>query len=183
MDRAIVFERLKKFEGSIPHMYRCTGGPVTIGIGHSMPGSRAAAKLSWMVGGAAASASVVEADFRKVAAAAKGLVASKYAPLTTCRMDNATIERLAFEDIESFEKKLQAALPNWSNYPEAAQQALFDMAFNLGVGGLKKFRKMLKAVDEGDWETAAAECHRRGIGEDRNRETMELFRSLAVRET
>lgn len=34
---------------------------------------------------------------------------------------------------------------------------LIDMAFNLGVAGLMKFKKMLAAVDRQDWETAANE--------------------------
>jgi hypothetical protein len=39
---------------------------------------------------------------------------------------------------------------------------------------------MLAAVDAGEWETAAAECHRRGINEDRNQQTAALFRQAAL---
>lgn len=35
--------------------------------------------------------------------------------------------------------------------------ALLDMAFNLGEGGLKRFSKMIAAVKNRDWETAADE--------------------------
>ena len=71
--------------------------------------------------------------------------------------------------------KVAAALPKWNTYAEPAQEALFDMAFNLGLGGLKKFPHMLRAVDAGDWATAAAQCHREGISEERNRATAALF--------
>ena len=77
--------------------------------------------------------------------------------------------------MESFENQLAAALPKWHTYPEPVQEALFDMAFNLGLGGLKKFTTLLHAVNTGDWATAAAQCHRIGISEERNRATAALF--------
>jgi lysozyme len=95
-------------------------------------------------------------------------------------MANSDIDALLAADIASFEGQLAAELPNWNSYPEPAQEALFDMAFNLGLNGLKKFPSMLAAVDAGEWETAAAECHRRGINEDRNQQTAALFRQAAL---
>src|SRR5205807_1406002 len=99
--------------------------------------------------------------------------------LTTCRMNNAAIDALTAADIDLFTAQLKAVLPNWETYPEPAQAALFDMAYNLGIGGLKKFPHMLAAVDAADWDTAAKECHRNGIGDARNAETAALFRQLA----
>jgi GH24 family phage-related lysozyme (muramidase) len=175
MDRTAALERLKKFEGCVPHMYRCTGGEVTIGIGHALPTASDAAKLMWQIADRAATASEIGTDFEKVRSAELGMLASRYAPLTTCRMADDAIAQLAAADIESFEARLAAALPRWNSYPEPAQQALFDMAFNLGIGGLLKFRRLQRAVDAGDWDTASRECHRMGIAEARNRETAELF--------
>ena len=60
--------------------------------------------------------------------------------------------------------------------PPCVQAALFDMAFNLGIGGLQKFKKLIAACDQAQWENAARECHRQGIGESRNLETATLFR-------
>ena len=37
------------------------------------------------------------------------------------------------------------------------QKVLIDMAFNLGIKGLLKFRKMIKAIEERDYVRAAAE--------------------------
>jgi len=37
------------------------------------------------------------------------------------------------------------------------QGVLFDMAFNLGIHGLLKFKKMLNALSEGDYQRAANE--------------------------
>src|ERR1035437_9519766 len=36
MDASLVIPRLESFEGRVPYMYRCTGGKVTIGIGHAI---------------------------------------------------------------------------------------------------------------------------------------------------
>jgi GH24 family phage-related lysozyme (muramidase) len=177
MDYAAVIARLKKFEGCIPHMYVCTGGEVTIGVGHAIPSSTEAAKLPWQVGGAPATPAQAAADFLKAAAAQKGMVASAYAGLTLCRMVDDGIQALVAADVQKFEAQLAATLPRWNAYPAPVQEALFDMAFNLGLGGLKKFPTMLKAIDAGDWATAAAQSHRQGIGEARNQEIAALLRS------
>lgn len=39
----------------------------------------------------------------------------------------------------------------------ARQEALTNMAFNLGAGGMRKFKKMNKAIEAGDWDAAARE--------------------------
>ena len=122
---------------------------------------------------------LIAADFARVAAADKGLPAVHYQSLTQCRLSDESIDALLLADIEAFEKNLTARLPAWQGYPEPVQQALFDMAYNLGVGGLLKFRKLLAACASGDWETAATECRRAGIGDSRNQETAALFRQAA----
>ncbi|HEY7392294.1 MAG TPA: hypothetical protein VH640_27495, partial [Bryobacteraceae bacterium] len=83
---------------------------------------------------------------------------------------------LATADIERFQEALTKTFPQWSTFPEPAQEALFDMAFNLGIAGLHKFPKLLAGVNSQNWEIAAAECQRQGISEARNQETASLFR-------
>jgi GH24 family phage-related lysozyme (muramidase) len=176
MDTKLILARLEKFEGRIRHMYVCTGGEVTIGIGHAIQSSNDAAQLSWMMNGRAAVADEIRADYAKVAAAPKGLAANGYASLSTVPMDDANIDALAAADVVRFSSDVAAALPNWDRYPACVQAALFDMAFNLGIGGLQKFKNLIAACDRGDWEAAAKECHRQGIAESRNQETAALFR-------
>ncbi|MGA7236071.1 MAG: hypothetical protein WBY44_10350 [Bryobacteraceae bacterium] len=176
MNCASAAERLKKFEGSTSYMYRCAGGEVTVGVGHAIFDAGRALRLPWS--GAPAS-NLVTSDFARVAAAGIGCAAAHYQGLTQCRMSDEAIDALLLADIEAFGKNLTASLPAWQGYPEPAQQALFDMAYNLGVGGLLKFRKLLAACAASDWETAATECHRAGIADSRNRETAELFRQAA----
>jgi GH24 family phage-related lysozyme (muramidase) len=173
MNRDAVTQRLKEFEGSTPHMYRCTGGEVTIGIGHAIQTVEDAAKLTWTA------PDTVAADYAKVAAAPIGNAAGFYQNLSTCRMGDAGITRLCGLDIDRFEAELKTALPKWDTYPEPAQEALFDMGFNLGVAGLLKFKNMLAAVDRGDWPAASRESHRTGIQESRNQAIAGLFLKAA----
>ena len=49
MDSALVISRLENFEGRVPHMYRCTGGKVTIGIGHAIETRADALNLTWSI--------------------------------------------------------------------------------------------------------------------------------------
>ena len=172
MDTAGVLARLERFEGRIPHMYRCTGGEVTIGSGHAIMTPADALQLAWET-----AADQVAAGYAAVAAAPKGLVASHYAALSVCRMNNAAIDQLAVADIARFTAQLRANLPNWDRYPAPAQAALFDMAYNLGIGGLRKFHNMLAAVDAGNWQLAAQESRRNGIGDARNQEIAALFQA------
>jgi GH24 family phage-related lysozyme (muramidase) len=175
MDQSAVIARLKQFEGCINYMYRCTGGEVTIGIGHALATAASASSLTWQISGAPALLGQVQSDYQAVAAAPVGQVATAYQHLTQCRMAEADAEALVAADVNAFEAQLLKVLPNWNSFPGPVQEALFDMAFNLGLGGLSKFPTLLRAVNEGDWATAAAQCHRRGIQDARNQATAALF--------
>ena len=48
--------------------------------------------------------------------------------------------------------------PTFYECTENRQIALVNMAFNLGKTRLRKFRKMIDAVNSGDWELAASEA-------------------------
>jgi lysozyme len=53
---------------------------------------------------------------------------------------------------------LDRALPFWRRMPEDAQQALANMAFQLGLPRLLRFVKMIDALEAGDFDRAADEC-------------------------
>ena len=108
MNQASVIARLKQFEGCVNYMYKCTGGEVTIGIGHALQTAADAARLSWQINSAPASAERVRSDYEAVAATPKGPVAGAYAHLTLCRM--------AVEDAVILAKELALA-SNLSDYP------------------------------------------------------------------
>lgn len=48
-------------------------------------------------------------------------------------------------------------LPKYSSLSEPRKAVLMNMAFNLGIVGLKRFKKMFAAIEENDFDTAADE--------------------------
>lgn len=58
-------------------------------------------------------------------------------------------------DITDFWARLLAALPWLADAPEPVQEALLNMAFNLGVEGLLDFRQTLALIRTGDYAGAA----------------------------
>ena len=43
----------------------------------------------------------------------------------------------------------------WNTLPVNKKVPLIDMAYNLGIGKMKKFRRMIAAVKKGDWKEAS----------------------------
>lgn len=74
-------------------------------------------------------------------------------------------DTLTDEQIDSlFEKSLgrakadaEAYLEDLDTYPKAIQEALIEMAFQMGGGALSEFKKTKKYLQERDWEKAADE--------------------------
>ena len=48
--------------------------------------------------------------------------------------------------------------PAWADQPEEVQNALVNMAYQMGVNGLMGFKRMLAALERGERETAASEA-------------------------
>lgn len=72
-------------------------------------------------------------------------------------ISSATAEFILKEDLERAERAVKNSLPWWWKLADARQFVLVDMAFNMGLAGLKGFKKMLAAVEQGDYQTAAKE--------------------------
>ena len=64
---------------------------------------------------------------------------------------------LAKNDVQIVEKELLAAHPCVAELDAVRQLVLVDMAFNMGVPRLRKFKKMWEAVHEKNFPTAAKE--------------------------
>ncbi|CAM3873638.1 Phage lysozyme [Vibrio aerogenes CECT 7868] len=60
-------------------------------------------------------------------------------------------------DLQSVYQQVNDALPWCQALPECQQIVLMNMAFNLGMGGLLKFKRMLAALEAGDTAQAATE--------------------------
>jgi lysozyme len=99
-------EMLIRHEGLRLRPYRCTGGKLTIGVGHNLD-------------------------------------------------DNGITHEIAMlllqQDIANTLEELHAAYPWIVNMSVVRQDALADMAFNLGLPRLRQFTKTLKALSIGDY--------------------------------
>jgi len=58
-----------------------------------------------------------------------------------------------------FDKAFLQAQELWEDYhlPHTAQEIIIEMVFQLGMGGVSKFRKMWEALKDRDFEEAAAQ--------------------------
>lgn len=66
-------------------------------------------------------------------------------------------EQMLFNDIEDITTRLSHRLPVFHKLTPTRKDALVNMAFNLGVAGLLKFKKMIAALEADDYNLAAAE--------------------------
>ena len=181
-DHSSLKQMLVENEGRIPYMYLDTVGRVTLAIGHMIPLVTAAQKLTLRVRGSGAPATPeqIASEFNQVQSQEPGRAAEHYRQFTLLEMADDAIDQLLDADIAAMEAGVKQRFAKWDSFPEPAQDALLDMAFNLGVAGLvSKFPKLKAAADAQDWNTCAAQCRRIGISDDRNQKTKNLFLQAA----
>jgi lysozyme len=65
------------------------------------------------------------------------------------------IRLLLANDIEAVRRALDQRVPWWRELSDVRRKVLIDMAFNLGVQGLMKFRNTMASVQAGDYARAA----------------------------
>ncbi len=74
------------------------------------------------------------------------------------RISQDEAELLLENDIARVIDGLDRLVPWWNTLPAPARRALANMAFQLGLNGVSRFRKMLAALERQDFETAAREA-------------------------
>ncbi|WP_210395628.1 glycoside hydrolase family protein [Motiliproteus sediminis] len=178
MNREQLKQDIRTHEGVINHLYQDTRGNATIGVGQLVPDAAYARTLPLVHrdNRQPASGEEIDAEYARVMAEPPAMVASRYRSATELILPDDEIDKVLDQRVDEFMAGLSRHLPGFEQFPEGAQQALLDMAFNLGVGGLtRKFPKLMRAAKQQDWQTCAAECSRRGIGDQRNAATRALF--------
>ncbi len=170
--------RLRQHEGVVPHLYLDTLGLVTCGVGHLIPSPDAMAGIEMVrKDGTAATPEEKIAEWNLVKGLKAAMLPKYYEDRTTLRMTPAAIDGLQDADVAGFRSSLAHRLSGFSEFPAPAQEALLDMAFQLGAGGLmSKFPHLALAAKARDWQACAEQCHRAGIQEWRNTATADLFR-------
>ena len=61
-------------------------------------------------------------------------------------------------DIDRVTKECEKKIPIWDRLDDERKYALLDMVFQMGIGGVLNFKKMLAAMGVGNWKEAAVQC-------------------------
>ena len=72
-------------------------------------------------------------------------------------LSNDEIDYLLDNDIKAKTREVLLALPWMPRLSEPRQAVLIGMAFQMGIGGLLKFKRMLGSVEDGQYGEAAME--------------------------
>ena len=136
---------LTKHEGVRDEVYRCTSGCRTIGIGHNLEGKLSEAEIAALEQNGATEEQI-QKWFCADIAAAENQVLALYG-------DSEWYQRLS----------------------ENRKLILVDMCFNLGPKGLPKFKRMMAALERGDFDEASAEM----LDSDWRKQTMNRAYRLA----
>ena len=174
--------RLKQHEGVIPYLYLDSLGIVTTGVGHALFTAAYAVHLPFMrPSSLMASSDDILAEYNAVRQLKSDELPGYYEIRTTLRLSGAAIDDLLDQDVVTLQHDLTAFLPGLPTYPAPAQEALLDMAFQLGAHGLvEKFTHMIADVMAQNWPACADNCHREGIAQWRNDATKQLFLQAAA---
>jgi GH24 family phage-related lysozyme (muramidase) len=162
------------FEGVADCLYIDTKDNVTTGVGflvstliqaESMPFTPIAA---------------VATDWAFIKTMGAGHPLAMYRARTRARLPADWIRREFDVRMTRFAYNCADIWPEFDSFPEPARIAILDMAWNLGVRGLSRNWPTLKAaVKAKDWRKAAANCHRKDVGDARNNATAGMFSAAA----
>jgi lysozyme len=61
-------------------------------------------------------------------------------------------------NVDMLARSVRAVLPWFDDQPESVQRALCNMAYQMGVGGMKGFTKTLRLIEQGRYYEAADEA-------------------------
>jgi lysozyme len=73
-------------------------------------------------------------------------------------LSNDEIEYILQNDIDRTVYRLGHEFAWFDDLSDVRQEVIVNMAFNLGVTGLKRFKNMIRAIEMGDWLNASMEA-------------------------
>jgi lysozyme len=129
-DRVAMRAELRVDEGEKLRAYRCTAGKLTIGIGRNLD----------------------DVGIRPAETERLGITKTTVIRDGITRAQSAA---LLDADLDEVERGLDRFMPWWRTLDPVRQRVIVNMAFNLGVPGLMKFRNTLAMVKRGDYAAAA----------------------------
>ena len=163
-------------------MYVDRRGFVATGAGHTLPNVDAALALPWhhRAAGLSATGGEIARAFVRVRALGPRQKTLSYRLASDLALPPGVAGDLAIGRVDrDVLPGLRRLCPHFDRYPLPAQRALVDMAFDLGLAALSRFRNLITACAARDFATAANHCHRRAGRETRNAATRLLFLEAA----
>ena len=173
---------LIRWEGGCQHLYVDAYGNVATGLDHRLPNADAAIALPWRHRGTgvAATPGEIRTAFEQIREQGPGHKAIAYRFASDLVLAAGVAIDLAATRVQrEVLPGLRRLCPNFDRYPLPARRALVDLAYDLGLRGLAKFRNLMAACKRGDFATAAEHCHRRTTRGIRNVATRNLFLEAA----
>lgn len=128
LEMSEIINRLVFHEGLRLMPYRCKVGMLTIGVGRCIDTNPFTAEEKKAVG-----------DWKH-------------------GITRETAYYLLRNDIARVLKECQKNIPFFDKLDDERQYALIDMTFQLGIYGVKAFRRMLRALGVGNYKEAARQC-------------------------
>ena len=150
MDMYIICQRLVMHEGLRLQPYFCSKKKLTIGVGRCLDTNPITAEEERGVG-----------DWRH--------------GITKC-----SAMYLLQNDVNNIIKELKSKLKFFKNLDDERQYALIDMAFNLGISGLLRFKKMLDALKNKEYQKAAGECLNSKYAQDVGNRAVRIANTIAT---
>ena len=77
--------------------------------------------------------------------------------LSDVGVSNVEIDNMLLNDVIRVEKDLDLYLNWWNDKPDNVKLVLCDMAFNIGISGLLKFKNTLDLIKNSQYQEAAEE--------------------------
>ena len=172
---------LRKWEGLYTYLYRDNRGYFTTGIGNLTNTLEKCLKLPWRVGGELATPGEITRQWNAAQDSASGNYKPQYYEnLTTMRIsERDAIDLCAFRLRNEFLPALRERFQDFNTFPSTAQQALIDMIYSLGAGGLDKFKTMVQACKVRNFIGASQACNRVGGRPERDEYVRNLFIAAA----
>ncbi len=146
--KAALREYLIRWEAFSDWVYLDTVGVPTIGIGLALQGEGDA---SWF------GQEGIDA-WKTVRESPTGMYFTWYQHRSPWRADSAKLEALFMYRLQATENALQKQFPGWATWPQSAQIAIFDLAWNVGANITPHWPRLTAALKEQDWEEAALQC-------------------------
>ena len=77
--------------------------------------------------------------------------------IETLELSEEVCEIILLDKLRKLSRSVMGKFPFFDSLPPDCKEVLMEMCYQLGVTGVSKFKKALKAMEDGDWEKAADE--------------------------